>query len=95
MSAALPRVLLLESLHADAEAMLGSAATVARAASTDEASGLAGAGSGPVDAVITRGKARVTPALMDAARGLRVIARAGVGLDNVDVAGRRRGASRC
>lgn len=81
-----PRVLLLESLHPDAERLLESGALVARAPSTDASAGLAAAAIGPVHALITRGKAKVTPALMDACEGLAAIARAGVGLDNVDVA---------
>jgi D-3-phosphoglycerate dehydrogenase / 2-oxoglutarate reductase len=38
------------------------------------------------DAILVRSATRVTAALMDAAPGLRIIARAGTGVDNVDVA---------
>ncbi len=38
------------------------------------------------DALLVRSATRVTAALMDAAPGLRIIARAGTGVDNVDVA---------
>lgn len=39
----------------------------------------------PIHAVITRGKGQVNPKLMDACPDLAVVARCGVGLDNVDV----------
>ena len=38
------------------------------------------------DAIMVRSATKVTAALMDAAPGLRIIARAGTGVDNVDVA---------
>ena len=37
------------------------------------------------DALIIRGQTRVTPAVLDAASRLRVIGRAGVGVDNIDL----------
>ncbi len=37
------------------------------------------------DALIVRGQTRVTAAVMDAAPGLKVIGRAGVGVDNIDL----------
>src|ERR1044072_1687743 len=37
------------------------------------------------DGLIVRSETKVTAALMDAARNLRVIGRAGVGVDNIDV----------
>jgi D-3-phosphoglycerate dehydrogenase len=37
------------------------------------------------DALIVRGQTRVTPAVLDAAPRLRVIGRAGVGVDNIDL----------
>jgi len=79
------RVLLLESLDPGAEDLLGASAEVLRAPSTEPAACLDVARAGPVHALITRGKGRVTAELMDACRGLRAVARAGVGLDNVDV----------
>lgn len=39
----------------------------------------------PIDAIITRGKGQVRAALMDQLPQLKVIARCGVGLDNIDV----------
>jgi D-3-phosphoglycerate dehydrogenase len=38
------------------------------------------------DGLIVRSETKVTPELMDAANGLRVVGRAGVGVDNIDVA---------
>lgn len=38
-----------------------------------------------IHAIITRGKGQVNKALMESCRGLEVVARSGVGLDNVDV----------
>ena len=40
---------------------------------------------GNYDALIVRGATRVTPAVMDAASRLKVIGRAGVGVDNIDL----------
>src|SRR3954447_26472196 len=46
--------------------------------------GLAGA-IGPYDALVVRSQTQVTAEVVDAAENLKVIARAGIGLDNVDV----------
>ena len=47
---------------------------------------------GPYDALIVRSQTRVTPEVLAAAENLKVVARAGIGLDNVDVeAATRRG----
>src|SRR3990170_4490959 len=40
---------------------------------------------GDYDALIVRSQTKVTPAIIEAGRKLAVIARAGVGIDNVDV----------
>ncbi len=48
--------------------------------------GLESVGKAPIRAIITRGKGRVDRELLDACPQLEVIARVGVGLDNVDVA---------
>jgi len=45
------------------------------------------------DGLIVRSETKVTAELMDAAKKLRVIGRAGVGVDNIDVAARRHVAS--
>jgi phosphoglycerate dehydrogenase-like enzyme len=78
------RALLLETLDRTAEELLASELELVRATETDP-TGLQSARAGAVHAIVTRGKGRVTPELMDACRGLRAVARAGVGLDNVDV----------
>ena len=41
---------------------------------------------GDYDAIITRSGTQVDQALLDHARNLKIVARAGVGIDNVDVA---------
>ncbi len=41
---------------------------------------------GNYDAVVIRGRTRVTPDVFDAATRLKVIGRAGVGVDNIDLA---------
>lgn len=38
------------------------------------------------DAIIVRGRTKVTPAVFDAAKKLKVVGRAGVGVDNIDLA---------
>tara|TARA_Y100000385_G_C13107916_1_gene649568 strand:+ start:6819 stop:7775 length:957 start_codon:yes stop_codon:yes gene_type:complete len=48
-------------------------------------SGLEIVGNQNVDAIITRGKGQVNKELITACKGLKVIARCGVGLDNVDI----------
>ncbi|MEM1094808.1 MAG: NAD(P)-dependent oxidoreductase [Bacteroidota bacterium] len=67
---------LLERLHPDAEAVLTEAGTVLWPNDPPA----------PADAILTRGRGRVTAALMDASPNLKAIARAGVGVDNIDVA---------
>lgn len=87
------RVLLLETIDPAAMALLqrteGAAVESVLADSPAEADCLHSAhvmaGSGPVDAILTRGKGLVTPDLLDACPGIRAVARCGVGLDNVDV----------
>lgn len=74
-------ILLLERLHADAEALLAAHDTLLAPAALDEAHRLAG-----VTAILTRGKGRVTAALLEGCPALRVVARCGVGLDNIDLA---------
>src|ERR671915_349254 len=55
------------------------------------AEGLAGS-IGPYDALVVRSQTKVTAAVLEAGESLKVVARAGIGLDNVDVeAATRRG----
>jgi D-3-phosphoglycerate dehydrogenase / 2-oxoglutarate reductase len=60
------------------------------AAAVDDRSGLSGAdlvqAVGNYDALVIRGRTRVTPEVFTAAKRLRVIGRAGVGVDNIDLA---------
>ncbi len=79
-------MLLLESLDPAAEDLLAREAEPVRSPSTDPPASVEAARRAPVHAIMTRGKGRVTAELMDACKGLKVIARAGVGLDNVDMA---------
>lgn len=81
-------ILLLETLHPEAERVLENMADVIRAEAPDAP--------GPqvpwdrITAIVTRGRGRVTDALMQKCPALRVIGRAGVGLDNVDLAAAER-----
>src|SRR5688572_3568803 len=67
-------ILLLESLHPEAEALLERCEPLVREPSD------------AVRAIVTRGRGRITDELMGSLPGLRVIARAGAGLDNLDTA---------
>jgi len=78
------RIALLEPLHPAAHALLETAGEVRLAAVPDEREAVrlaAGA-----DAVLTRGRGPITAAALAAGARLRIVARCGVGLDNVDVA---------
>ncbi len=75
-------ILLLESLHAEAEALLATAGTLLRAADPNEPP----AELAKVRAILTRGRGRITEALLARCPALQVIARAGAGLDNLDTA---------
>lgn len=76
-------ILLLESLHPDAEALLEAAGPVLRAVDPNQA---------PDDltdltalrAILTRGRGRISKELLARCPSLEVIARAGAGLDNLD-----------
>lgn len=75
-------ILLLESLHPDAEALLAEVAPLVRAAEPNAPpDDLAG-----VRAILTRGRGRIPEALLARCPALEVIARAGAGLDNLDTA---------
>ena len=75
-------ILLLESLHPEAEALLERCERLVRAAGPNEPQ----APSDDVRAILTRGRGRITDLLMGSLPNLRVIARAGAGLDNLDTA---------
>lgn len=78
-------ILLLESLHADAERLLEACGTVWRAkdpnAPTADVPDFAA-----VQAILTRGRGLIRTALLERCPHLRLIARAGTGLDNLDTA---------
>jgi D-3-phosphoglycerate dehydrogenase len=81
-------ILLLESLHPEAEALLSGAGPVLRASAAnappDE---LVPPGTlARVRAILTRGRGRITAELLARCPQLLVIARAGAGLDNLDLA---------
>ncbi|MSR38084.1 MAG: phosphoglycerate dehydrogenase [Planctomycetes bacterium] len=73
-------ILLLESLHPMAEAMLVEVDTVVRAVDPNAPQ----TNFAEVRAILTRGRGRITEALLRQCPNLLVIARAGVGLDNLD-----------
>lgn len=78
------RILITDGLGENGQSILRAAATV------DDRSGLSAADLvkvvGNYDALVIRGRTRVTPEVFDAAKGLKVIGRAGVGVDNIDLA---------
>lgn len=81
-------ILLLESLHPDAEALLKTAQVVTCA--EDAESALATAQHETVSAILTRGKGRISAALIAACGdSLRAVSRAGAGVDTIDVAAAR------
>jgi phosphoglycerate dehydrogenase-like enzyme len=83
-------VLLLESLHPEAEALLAAAGEVTRAADPNAPG--AAVPYARVQGILTRGRGRIDAALMARCPQLKVVARSGVGVDNVDLeAARARG----
>jgi len=73
-------ILLLESLHPEAEALLAAEAPLLRSAEPNAPpEDLSG-----VRAIVTRGRGRISEALLARCPALVVIARAGAGLDNLD-----------
>lgn len=83
MTEARPRVLLVEAIHPDAMALLREQAEMIVAPDPREESLLQVVGD--VDGVVIRARGRIDAALLVQAPRLRVVARHGVGLDNVDV----------
>lgn len=74
-------ILLLESIHEDAHTLLADFDRVVAYEDPEQESSLGE----DIVAVLTRGKGQVNRQLMERCPGLRVIARCGVGLDNVDL----------
>lgn len=79
-------ILLLESLHPEAEALLAATGTVVRA----EDPNAPRCEFGDVQAILTRGRGRIPESLLQQCPRLQAIARAGVGLDNLDTAAAKR-----
>ena len=78
----MPKVLLLESLHPAARAALETGADVVALEAPDDP--VDDATLAEVEAIVTRGRGRVTEAMLSRCPSLKVVTRAGVGLDNVD-----------
>lgn len=78
-------ILLLETVADDALEILRKAPDVTIIAAYEPGFELGGISNSQVDAIVTRGKGQVNPALMDDCPALQVAGRCGVGLDNVDV----------
>jgi len=74
--------LVLENIHQDAILSLKDVGSVHRIEDPDEI--LAFAENNSVDCIITRGSGQVRKKLIDACHDLKLIARVGVGLDNID-----------
>ena len=78
------RILITDGLGENGQSILRAAATV------DDRSGLSAADlvkvAGDYDALVIRGRTRVTPEVFEATKRLKVIGRAGVGVDNIDLA---------
>jgi len=75
-------ILLLEDMHPEAEALLERCEPLLRATDPNGPQ----APSPEVRAIVTRGRGWITKSLMDSFPNLRLIARVGVGLDNLDTA---------
>jgi D-3-phosphoglycerate dehydrogenase / 2-oxoglutarate reductase len=78
------RVLLLESVHDDARALLEAVGGVRVAEALDAVSVRAAAEA--CGAIITRGMGRIPASVMEGQPALRCVARCGAGVDNIDVA---------
>ena len=83
MEAAPPRVLVADELDAGAVEELRRSAVVEDLSATPAA--LAGR-LGEAQGLLVRSRTKVTASLLSSAKGLRVIGRAGVGVDNIDMA---------
>lgn len=82
-TAALPRVVISDQIDADARKRIAAAAEIIDVNGTDVPALLAAVAD--ADALIVRSESQVNEAVFAAAPRLRVVARAGVGVDNIDV----------
>jgi len=78
-----PRVVVSDQLHPLARERLGAAVEIVDVDGTDVAALLAAVVD--ADALVVRSETQVTADIFAAARQLRVVARAGVGVDNIDI----------
>ena len=78
------KILLTDGLEENGKAILRKSAEVVEnpTISTDELLNVVG----DYDALIVRGRTKVTPAVLAAGKKLKVVGRAGVGVDNIDLA---------
>ena len=79
-------IVLLETVHPDAEAILRACDGVVLAPNPTT---LPDVPPGEITALVTRGLGRITAAMIESLPALRVVARCGAGLDNVDTAAAR------
>ena len=77
------KILLTDGLEENGKAILGAAAEVVdqTGVSAEDLLKIVG----EYDALIVRGRTKVTAAVFDAAANLKVVGRAGVGVDNIDL----------
>jgi D-3-phosphoglycerate dehydrogenase len=83
VNAAMTKILITDGLDQSALEILGPAGEVVDSngiSADDLLTAIA-----DVDALIVRGRTKVTPAVFDAAKKLKVVGRAGVGVDNIDL----------
>jgi phosphoglycerate dehydrogenase-like enzyme len=78
-------VLLLETIHDEALELLQERVRVVTGYDADSLRRVLETEQ-PIQAIVTRGKGQIDAALLDACPAVQVVARCGVGLDNVDVA---------
>ncbi len=78
-------ILLLESVHPHAMKLLEDADDVKVITAFESASVADSVSENKIDAIITRGKGQVNTELIDSCKDLKIIARCGVGLDNINV----------
>jgi D-3-phosphoglycerate dehydrogenase len=78
-----PVIVISDAIHAKARERLGAAATIVDVDGTDVPALLAAVAR--ADALVVRSETEVTDEVLRAAPNLRVVARAGVGVDNIDL----------
>jgi D-3-phosphoglycerate dehydrogenase len=79
-----PRVLICDPIHDDGVKILREAGYAITLRTSITASELSKA-VGDFDAIVVRSRTKVTERVMEAGKGLKAVARAGVGLDNIDL----------